>query len=568
MSIVLDALIFATACGHVLIAPYSKVEESFSLHAAHDVLMYGVGADAISKYDHLIFPGAVPRTFIGSVLLAWLTDPVARLAHSGGYLTSKLDLQILLRLVLASLNAWTLCMLRRAASRRFGRTTGLFFALLTCTQFHLPFWMGRTIPNMLAMIPFNTATYLLFDRAPSAPNPSRKSITIAVSLLVFTAVVLRAEVALFLGPLCLQLLYLRQVGFVRLLKIGLLSTAISVALTLGADSYFWGETIWPEFSSVYFNVVQGQSSEWGTSPPWTYVAVFLPKLLLGALPLAFIGLASDHRVRAMLLPAGVFIALISCLGHKEWRFIVYLVPLFNIAAARGSRYLVTRRKSTLFGKLAFLLAVGIPLANLVITALLTRASMTNYPGGEAMTALHRLHSSEAQPPSQAPAKVHLSNLAAQTGASLFTQLLAAPYFLPELDATLKSHSPTGSDWVYDKTENISLLSLLQSPAPSQSQSHSSGTQLTGYTHLVVEEDPNYVLESQRLGDRWRVVEVLKAFDAWVLDWAALKSLLKDPLGSLKDGDGLRDVLLATMRRVPYVKESEKLWILERRDADT
>ena len=38
-----DALIFATAWTHVLLAPYTKVEESFNLHATHDVLMYGVG---------------------------------------------------------------------------------------------------------------------------------------------------------------------------------------------------------------------------------------------------------------------------------------------------------------------------------------------------------------------------------------------------------------------------------------------------------------------------------------------------------------------------------------------
>jgi alpha-1,6-mannosyltransferase len=40
-----DALIFVTAWAHVLLAPYTKVEESFNLHATHDVLMYGVGID-------------------------------------------------------------------------------------------------------------------------------------------------------------------------------------------------------------------------------------------------------------------------------------------------------------------------------------------------------------------------------------------------------------------------------------------------------------------------------------------------------------------------------------------
>lgn len=47
------------------------------------------------KFDHFAFPGAVPRTFIGSVLLAWLSTPVIQLASWLGYVHTKFDLQII-----------------------------------------------------------------------------------------------------------------------------------------------------------------------------------------------------------------------------------------------------------------------------------------------------------------------------------------------------------------------------------------------------------------------------------------------------------------------------------------
>jgi len=47
MRLALDGLLFTVGWAHVLLAPYTKVEESFNLHAVHDVLMYGIRSDAL-----------------------------------------------------------------------------------------------------------------------------------------------------------------------------------------------------------------------------------------------------------------------------------------------------------------------------------------------------------------------------------------------------------------------------------------------------------------------------------------------------------------------------------------
>lgn len=47
----------------------------------------------------------------------------------------------------------------------------------------------------------------------------------------------------------------------------------------------------------------------------------------------------DRRARRIGYPSLAFIALLSILKHKEWRFIVYVVPALNVCAASGIRNL-------------------------------------------------------------------------------------------------------------------------------------------------------------------------------------------------------------------------------------
>lgn len=65
---------------HLFVAPYTKVEESFNIQAIHDILTHGIPNENVDQfltvnYDHVSFPGSVPRTFAGALILSGLSRP-------------------------------------------------------------------------------------------------------------------------------------------------------------------------------------------------------------------------------------------------------------------------------------------------------------------------------------------------------------------------------------------------------------------------------------------------------------------------------------------------------------
>ena len=132
--------------------------------------------------------------------------------------------------------------------------------------------------------------------------------------------------------------------------------------------------------------------------------------------------------------------------------------------------------------------------------------------------------------------VHISNLAAQTGASLFLQINSPPDFSSSGSASTSSGLEERNGWwTYNKTENLSLKYLTSQEA--------------GFTHLVTESSFDTDTDTTR-GSEWKLVGIISGFERWSVDWELLGEggrkgeLLRRPWGVLK------------------MVQVEKLWVYE------
>ncbi|CAG8475097.1 8079_t:CDS:2 [Diversispora eburnea] len=394
---------------HIVFCPFTKVEESFNLQAIHDLMEYGISQDSLKKFDHFEFPGVVPRTFVGPLLLSSVSWPTSKILEFFAPHLSKFSRQYVF---------FALSKFRSSISKTFGKEVSIAFSLLSACQFHTIFWASRTLPNILAF-PFVIIAFSHWISAISSTEPKRKLLS-TIRYMTFTTIIFRFELILLLIPIVLLELSLGSLRFLDAIRVGMFITLISLLISIIIDSYFWNEKImWPEGFVFYFNAILGKSIEWG--------------VISG--PLSILSMFVDARTRRFLLPAISLIIGLSFIGHKEWRFIVYTVPIFNICAAIGWVWIQLR--SVFIHRIIITLLF----ASFMASTAMMIISSHNYPGGMALQRLHFIQSDYPQ------ARIHLDVYTAMTGASRFGQLY--------------------NDWEYSKNEN-----------------HSKPIEYVGYTHIL------------------------------------------------------------------------------------
>jgi alpha-1,6-mannosyltransferase len=193
------------------------------------------------------------------------SDVLAKLAQAIISLTTRAAATVIANVTIRVTTVWTsgaeascvqamlawlaLTRLAVAVKCRFGCPTAIAFCIISACQFHIPFYISRTLPNSIAFVPVTLALAHWLDGS---------EMWLVPALMTATTAIVRCDMLLVTSAASLHMLATRQMRFVTLVAIGAGAAAASVCASVLIDSIFWGRWLWPEGEVFWFNTALGK----------------------------------------------------------------------------------------------------------------------------------------------------------------------------------------------------------------------------------------------------------------------------------------------------------------------
>lgn len=219
----------------------------------------------------------------------------------------------------------------------------LLFYVFTWTSV---FCLTRTLSNSLETALCGIALSYWpwsWQKQPTAPQLQRSFVFAALSCLA------RPTAALLWLPMTFHLLYTFHHRVYLIFIKSILPVAV-ISLTFSAilDSLCYGRLVIVQWNFVRFNVVRDLGAFYGAHPWHWYFSTGLPMLLgTTAVPMA-LGICTCSRKQKILAMIGLFVVCAnSFITHKEFRFLLPLLPMASVYAGRGVQYMFTWKNKAL-----------------------------------------------------------------------------------------------------------------------------------------------------------------------------------------------------------------------------
>ncbi|ROT64741.1 hypothetical protein C7M84_017308 [Penaeus vannamei] len=183
------------------------------------------------------------------------------------------------------------------------------------SSWFLEYCAPRTLTSCVEMVLTSVALWFYPWKS------KRESCSVSYLWLVGISCILRPTSAVLFVPLCLHHVWASNSRLWLTVKFIAIVLAVLV-LSVGLDSWYYGQLVVVPWRFVHFNIASGLAAHYGTHPWHWYLTQGLPATLTIHIVPFLLGAVCHSRRHKDLLPLCV-----CCLGHKEFRFLLPVLPL-------------------------------------------------------------------------------------------------------------------------------------------------------------------------------------------------------------------------------------------------